>query len=139
MEYFETDNLLTCTLYIYNGFSIRMHMANWSKSLVKLQMSNLIQLNNKKIEDRVQRKSFKLQLAIRVSWIKLAFTSPDVISTGPKNFLTSRIDFTVLLLFKFTCSSGKLKTEHTSSIVTWDQALVFFCFENNIRAGKAKR
>ena len=33
--------------------------------------------------------------------LKLAFTSPDVISTSPKSFLTSRIDFTVLLLFKF--------------------------------------
>ena len=33
--------------------------------------------------------------------LKLAFTSPDVISTSPKSFLTSRIDFTVLLQFKF--------------------------------------
>ena len=33
--------------------------------------------------------------------LKLAFTSPDFISTSPKSFLTSRIDFTVLLLFKF--------------------------------------
>ena len=33
--------------------------------------------------------------------LKLAFTSPDVISTSPKNFMTSRIDFTVLLLFEF--------------------------------------
>ena len=33
--------------------------------------------------------------------LKLTFTSPDVISTSPKSFLTSRIDFTVLLLFKF--------------------------------------
>ena len=33
--------------------------------------------------------------------LKLAFTSPDVISTSPKNFLTSRIDFTVLLFIKF--------------------------------------
>ena len=32
--------------------------------------------------------------------LKLAFTSPDVISTSPKNFLTSRIDVTVLLLFE---------------------------------------
>ena len=32
--------------------------------------------------------------------LKLAFTSPDIISTSPKNFLTSRIDFMVLLLFK---------------------------------------
>ena len=33
--------------------------------------------------------------------LKLAFTSPDVISTSPKNFLTSRIDFTVLLFIEF--------------------------------------
>ena len=33
--------------------------------------------------------------------LELAFTSPDVISTSPKNFLTSRIDFTVLLLLTF--------------------------------------
>ena len=34
--------------------------------------------------------------------LKLAFfTSPDVISTSPKNFLTCRIDFTFLLLFEF--------------------------------------
>ena len=33
--------------------------------------------------------------------LKPAFTSPDDISTSPKKFLTSRIDFTVLLLFKF--------------------------------------
>ena len=35
------------------------------------------------------------------SKLKLAFTSPDVISTSPKSFLLSRIDFTLLLLFKF--------------------------------------
>ena len=33
--------------------------------------------------------------------LKLAFTSPDIISTSPKNVLTSRIDFIVLLLFEF--------------------------------------
>ena len=53
--------------------------------------------------------------------LRLAFTSPDVISTSPKNFLTSRIDLKVLLLFEFlkkniTCPSGKLKTEFTSPI-----------------------
>ena len=52
--------------------------------------------------------------------LKLAFTSPDVISTSPKNVLTNRIDFTVLLLFEFfkkvICPSGKLKTEFTSPI-----------------------
>ena len=31
--------------------------------------------------------------------LKLPFTSPDVISNSPKNFLTSRIDFTVLLYY----------------------------------------
>ena len=35
------------------------------------------------------------------SKLKLAFTSPDVISTSPKSFLLSRIDFTLLLLFRF--------------------------------------
>ena len=33
--------------------------------------------------------------------LKLAFTSPDIISTSPKSFLMSRINFTVLLLFQF--------------------------------------
>ena len=33
--------------------------------------------------------------------LKLAFTSPDVISNSPKNFLTSRIDFTVPLFIEF--------------------------------------
>ena len=32
---------------------------------------------------------------------ELAFTSPVVIPTSPKSFLTSKIDFTVLLLFEF--------------------------------------
>ena len=32
--------------------------------------------------------------------LKLAFTSPDVISTSPRHFMTSRIDFIVLLLFE---------------------------------------
>ena len=35
------------------------------------------------------------------SKLKLAFTSPDVISTSPKSFLLSRIDLTLLLLFRF--------------------------------------
>ena len=33
--------------------------------------------------------------------LKLAFTSPDVISTSLKSFLSSRIDFTLLLLLEF--------------------------------------
>ena len=39
--------------------------------------------------------------ACHPSKLKLAFTSPDFISTSPKSFLTSRIYFTVLLLFEF--------------------------------------
>ena len=39
--------------------------------------------------------------ACHLGKLKLALTSPDVISTSPESFLTSRIDFTVLLLFKF--------------------------------------
>ena len=46
--------------------------------------------------------------------LKLAFASPDDISTSSKNFLTSRIDFTVLLLFEFLI--GQVKTEFTSPI-----------------------
>ena len=50
--------------------------------------------------------------------LKLAFTSPDVISTSPKSFLMSRIDFTVLLLFEFLekhhLPVGQVKTEFTS-------------------------
>ena len=53
--------------------------------------------------------------------LKLPFTSPDVIWTIPKNFLTSWIDFTVLPCYlnsskKITCLLGKLKTEFTSVI-----------------------
>ena len=55
--------------------------------------------------------------------LKLTFTSPDVISTSPKNFLTSRIDFTVLLfefLKKRHMPVGQVltfkKTEFTSLI-----------------------
>ena len=59
--------------------------------------------------------------ACHLGKLKLVFTSPDVISTSPKSFLMSRIDFAVLLLFEFlkkniTCPSGKLKTEFTSPI-----------------------
>ena len=39
--------------------------------------------------------------ACHLGKLKLEFTSPDFISTSPKSFLTSRIDFTVLLLFEF--------------------------------------
>ena len=35
--------------------------------------------------------------ACHLGKLKLAFTSPGVISTSPKSFLMSRIDFTVLL------------------------------------------
>ena len=50
---------------------------------------------------------------------KLAFTSPDVISTSPQNFLTRRIDFTVPRCYSnswknMICLSGMLKTEFIS-------------------------
>ena len=51
---------------------------------------------------------------------KLVFASPDVISTSPKNFLTSRIDFTVLLLFEFL----KKKTKKQSSLAMGYQTLL---------------
>jgi len=39
--------------------------------------------------------------ACHLGKLKVAFTSPDFISTSPKNFLTSRIDVTGLLSFEF--------------------------------------
>ena len=69
---------------------------------------------------RVQRKSF-LQLA--QGKLKLAFTSPDVISTSPKSFLLSRIKLLISHFFCYsncskniTCPSVKLKTEFTCPI-----------------------
>ena len=67
---------------------------------------------------RVQRKSF-LQLAIRAS-LKLTFTSPNIISTSPKNVLMSRLIWQYFCNLNssknFTCPSGKLITELTSPI-----------------------
>ena len=61
---------------------------------------------------RVQRKSF-LQL-------KLTFTSPNIISTSPKNVLTSRLISQFFCNLnsskKFTCPLGKLITKFTSPI-----------------------
>ena len=53
--------------------------------------------------------------------LKLAVTSPNVISASPKSFLMSRIDFTFFCYFRIpqkniTCPSGKLKTELPSPI-----------------------
>ena len=49
---------------------------------------------------RVRRESF-LFTACHSGKLKLTFTSPDVISTSCKNFLTSRTDFTVILNLSF--------------------------------------
>ena len=52
--------------------------------------------------------------------LKLAFTSPNVISTSPKSFLTSRIDSQFFLYLNcsknITCPSGKLKTKFAGPI-----------------------
>ena len=68
---------------------------------------------------RVQRKSF-LQLAIRASCMKLAFTSTDIISTSPKTFwwaeLISQFFCYLNSSKNITCPSGKLKTEFSSPI-----------------------
>ena len=60
--------------------------------------------------------------ACHLGKLKLAFTSPDTISTSPKSFLMSRIYFTVLLLFEFLkkhhlpVHHDKRVTEFTSPI-----------------------
>ena len=52
--------------------------------------------------------------------LKLTFTSPNIISTSPKNVLMSRLISQFFCNLnsskKFTCPSGKLITEFTSSI-----------------------
>ena len=54
--------------------------------------------------------------------LKLALSSPDIISTSPRNFLTSRIDFTVLLLFEFLkkTSLARWASEKQNSLA-WQQ------------------
>ena len=56
--------------------------------------------------------------ACHLGKLKLAFTSPDVISTSPKSFSSSKIDLHFFCYSNSskntTCPSGKLKTEFTS-------------------------
>ena len=87
--------------------------------------------------------------ACHLGKLKLAFTSPDIISTSPKNFLTGRIDFTVLLLFELTsknvtCPSGKLKTEFTipmakSTSPRLSDTTFFACCDFKIRPRAARK
>ena len=83
--------------------------------------------------------------------LNLAFTSPDVISTSPKSFLISRINFCYSNSSKkITCPSGKLKTEFTCPIAEstspglsdttffacWDTMFVsLWGAQNNMAAG----
>ena len=62
-----------------------------------------IQINSNQI---INKKSFQgakkiVFAACHSGKLKVEFTSPDVILTSPKTFLTSKNDFTVLLLFQF--------------------------------------
>ena len=55
--------------------------------------------------------------ACHLGKLKLAFTSPEIISTSPKSFLTSRIDFTVLFCsnsLKNSTPVGQVKNENHS-------------------------
>ena len=58
--------------------------------------------------------------ACHLGKLKLTFTSPNIISTSPKNVLMSRLISQFFCNLnsskKFTCPSGKLITEFTSSI-----------------------
>ena len=55
--------------------------------------------------------------AYHSSKLKLAFTSPDIISTGPKRFLTSRIYLTVLLLFENPQKTFNLPVRQVKDII----------------------
>ena len=52
--------------------------------------------------------------ACHLDKLKLAFTSPNVISTSPKHVLMVRIDLTIPSSKNFTGLSGKLRTKFTS-------------------------
>ena len=72
--------------------------------IVKQQLKTLKKsINNRQIQKEawVDQGAKKI-IFTACHWgkLKLAFASQDVISTSPKSFFTSRIDFTVLLLFK---------------------------------------
>ena len=58
--------------------------------------------------------------------LKLAFTSPNIISTGPKHVLMVRIDFTIPSSKNFTSPSGKLRTKFTSPIAKSDSPATSF-------------
>ena len=52
--------------------------------------------------------------ACHLDKLKLAFTSPNVISTSPKHVLMVRIDLTIPSSKNFSGPSGKLRTKFTS-------------------------
>ena len=62
---------------------------------------NMNYRNGTKIGCQLQGAKKIIFTACHSGKLKLPFTSPDVISTSPKSFLISRIDFTVVLLFEF--------------------------------------
>ena len=85
-----------------------------SRPILQSHQPNMFNQNmtnsHRKLEHRLLHSKYKYskQGAKKITFtachsgkLKLAFTSPDVILTSPKNVLASRIDFTVLLLFEF--------------------------------------
>ena len=87
--------------------SNKLHVHVWYlEKVVHLLKVKLIFKSLPPIEDLLQPAGTQgakkiISTACHSGKLKLAFTSPDIISTSPKSFLTSRIDFTVLLLFEF--------------------------------------
>ena len=75
--------------------------------------------------------------ACQLGKVKLTFTSPNIISTSPKNVLMSRLISQFFCNLnsskKFTCPSGKLITEFTSPIAKstsprlWDTTFFARC------------
>ena len=64
--------------------------------------------------------------ACHLGRMKLAFTSPDVISTSPKNILTSRIDFIVLLLFEFDLKKHHLPIGQVKNRIHQPDSKIYF-------------
>ena len=68
--------------------------------------------------------------------LKLAFTSPGVISTSPKTFLTGRIDFTVLLLIRIPQKGSAFTSPIAKSTSPGLLDTTFFARCSKVSSGK---
>ena len=81
---------LFCFSKFLSNYFLKYNVIGWKLSFSESKKNAFFWQGAKKI----------IFTAFHLGKLKLAFTCPNVISTSPKNVLTSRIDFTVLLLYE---------------------------------------